>query len=191
MPRRFLRRYLPTPQKLRAYGRLHLLGDRLHDPNLWHLNRRSVAGGFGLGLFVAFLPIPFQMLAAAGFAIWIRVHLPISVVTVWVSNPVTMAPLFYFAYRVGLFVTGGTPQAPAEASWHLETVAHRLSDIWMPFVTGCILTGAVAGLLGYAITRLLWRLLVVIRFRRRQARITPKTVSPGTVSRPQAGNSSG
>jgi len=156
-----------------------VLGDRLHDPNLWHLNRRSVAGGFALGLFFAFMPIPFQMLAAAALAIWLRVHLPISVVSVWVSNPVTMAPLFYFAYRVGLFVTGGGPLRETQPEWGLDTVAQRLSEIWMPFVTGCLLTGGIAALLGYASIRLLWRIVVISRLRRRQARTLTGTNTSG------------
>jgi hypothetical protein len=170
---------------LKERGRLHLLGDRLHDPNLWHLNRRSVAGAFALGLFVAFLPIPFQMLMAAAGALWLRVHLPISVVTVWVSNPITMAPLFYFTYRVGLLVTRGHPPAELNTKWTLDTVAHGLADIWMPFVTGCLLTGAVAALLGYASVRLVWRIAVVNKMRRRRSRaLSRSTQHSGT--RPSA-----
>jgi len=28
----------------------------LHDPGLWHLNRRSIAGTFTVGMFVMYLP---------------------------------------------------------------------------------------------------------------------------------------
>jgi uncharacterized protein (DUF2062 family) len=127
------------------------------------------------------LPIPFQMLAAAALAIWLRVHLPISAVTVWVSNPVTMAPLFYFAYRVGLFVTGGSQPSEAQTQWGLDTVAQRLAEIWMPFVTGCLLTGGFAALLGYATIRLLWRIIVISRFRRRQTRTLTGSNTSGPV----------
>ena len=169
MPKRILRRYLPSPQQLRAQGRLDVLGHRLHDPNLWHLNRRSVAGAVGVGLFVAFMPIPFQMLMAAILAIWIRVHLPLAMVMVWVSNPVTIPPIFYFAYHVGLMVTGGTAQAFTSLQT-LGEFAHVIAEIWYPFVTGCLLTGLVAAALGYAMVRLLWRLTIIYRVRQRRKR---------------------
>ena len=71
------------------------------DPNLWHLNRHSAAGGFGIGLFFAFWPVPFQMWLSAFAAIPLRVNLPLSVATVWLTNPITMPPIFYGAYKVG------------------------------------------------------------------------------------------
>ena len=80
---------------------LSFLGDILHEPNLWHINRHSVARAFLVGIWFCFIPMPFQMLAAAFFAIWFNANLPLSVVLVWISNPVTMPPMFYFNYKIG------------------------------------------------------------------------------------------
>jgi len=54
-----------------------------------------------VGLFCAFVPLPIQMLLAAAAAIIFRVNLPISVGLVWITNPVTIPPMFYFCYKVG------------------------------------------------------------------------------------------
>ena len=62
---------------------------------VWHLNRRSVAGGVAVGLFVSWLPLPLQMVFAATIAAVMRVHVPVSVVMVWFSNPLTFAPVSY------------------------------------------------------------------------------------------------
>jgi hypothetical protein len=96
MPRRLLRRYLPDHRRIREHRHLQFFGDRLHDPNLWHLNRRSVAGAMGVGVFVALLPTLGQMAVAAAAAIWLRVNLPLAVAMVWITNPLTMPPIFFF-----------------------------------------------------------------------------------------------
>jgi hypothetical protein len=101
VPKKLIKRYLPDHQTLRTHRHLQVFGARLHDPNLWHLNRRSASGAFAVGLFVAFIPLPLQMLLAAALAIVTQVNLPVSVALVWITNPVTMPPIFYFCYRVG------------------------------------------------------------------------------------------
>ena len=96
MPRRYLRQILPTPRRLRDAGAVRLFGRAIHNPDLWHLNRHSVALAVAVGLFMAFMPVPVpvQMILAAAGAIMLGCNLPIAVVIVWVSNPVTMPPLF-------------------------------------------------------------------------------------------------
>ena len=49
------------------------------------------------------------MLLAALIAIWLKVNLPLSVALVWVSNPITMGPMFYFAYKLGALLMGEEP----------------------------------------------------------------------------------
>ena len=99
MPKKFIRRFLPSHQSIKQNKALKIFGSVLHEPNLWHLNRRSAAGAFGIGLFFAFWPVPFQMWLSAGLAIPFRVNLPLSVATVWVTNPFTIPPIFYGAGR--------------------------------------------------------------------------------------------
>ena len=65
MPKKLIKKYLPDPEKLKQQKSLQFLGDRLHEPNLWHLNRRSVSLAFAIGLFVAWIPTPTQMAIAA------------------------------------------------------------------------------------------------------------------------------
>lgn len=90
MPRRLFKRYMPDPESIRSQKSLRFLGKLTHDPNLWHLNRHSVSRAMAAGLFAAFIPMPMQMLLAAGLAVWIRSNLPISVGLVWLTNPITI-----------------------------------------------------------------------------------------------------
>ena len=110
MPKKFIRRFLPEPQAVKNNKILRVFGSVLHEPNLWHLNRRSAAGGFCIGLFFAFWPVPFQMWLSAGVAIPFRANLPLSVATVWVTNPFTIPPIFYAAYKIGSTVLGTKPE---------------------------------------------------------------------------------
>ena len=65
MPKKYFRRFLPDQAQVRANKYLAWLGERLHHPGLWHLNRDSVAGAVAIGLFSGLVPGPLQMLTAA------------------------------------------------------------------------------------------------------------------------------
>src|SRR5688572_3143060 len=101
MPRRFFRQYLPHPDLVHENRFLRVFGKALHQPNLWHLNRHSVSRAFAIGLFWGFIPIPFQMLPSAAFAIKFRANIIISVALVWITNPFTVGPIYYGTYTLG------------------------------------------------------------------------------------------
>jgi len=156
MPRKFFQRFLPSPQTIKKNKTLQIFGDWLHDPNLWHLNRRSVAGAFAVGLFFAWMPVPFQMALAAGAAIWLRTNLPISVVLVWLTNPFTIPPMFYFAYLVGTWIIG---EPPTDFSFELtfDWLLNELAASWKPFLVGCFTVAAISSVIGYFSIDAFWR----------------------------------
>jgi uncharacterized protein (DUF2062 family) len=170
MPKHFIKRITPNHETIRKHRHLQIFGKRLHDPNLWHINRRSSAGAFAVGLFMAFVPVPFQMVLAAGAAILFRVNLPLSAVLVWVTNPVTIPPIFFFAYLVGTWVLG-TPSSVEGFEFTLAWFKHgMLEDIWEPLLLGSLICGVVSSLLGYAVIRGLWRLNAVRQWEKRRLR---------------------
>lgn len=158
-PTKFLKRFLPDAHYFRGHRSLQFL-TRLMDPNVWHLNRRSVAGGVWIGFFFAFQPLPIQMPAAAATAIWTRVNLPLAVVTTWVSNPLTFYPIYYFNFSVGCLITGidGTWAA---ADFSLSAIFGEASRLALPLFMGSFIVGSVAATAGYWGIRLLWRLYVI------------------------------
>jgi uncharacterized protein (DUF2062 family) len=162
MPRKFLQRFMPSPQTVREHKILSMFGDWLHDPNLWHLNRRSAAGAFAVGMFFMWVPVPFQMVLAAGAAILIRTNLPLSVALVWITNPFTIPPMFYFAYKLGSWIVG---VAPTEFSFELSVawLTHELQAIWLPFLVGCFTLAAISSVLGYFLIDWIWRYSVLSR----------------------------
>lgn len=158
---------MPDPHTIREHKSLQMFGSLLHDPNLWHFNRKSISKAFAVGLFCMMMPVPFQMALAAGVAILVRSNLPISVALVWISNPVTIPPIFYFAYKVGAWVLQ-TPEVEFSFELSMDWLLNGMSAIWVPFLFGCVFLGAIFSLLGYIGIRLLWRWSVVKKFEQRK-----------------------
>lgn len=159
MPKKLIKKYMPDPEKLKQQKSLQFLGDRLHEPNLWHLNRRSVSLAFAVGLFAAWIPTPGQMAIAAVIAFYFRANLPISVALVWVTNPLTMPPMFYFAYLVGL-KTLGDPTPGDDFEFSVESIMASLGDIGGPFLLGCLILGIISSVVGYFGIQGFWKYYV-------------------------------
>jgi len=167
MPRKIIQRYMPDHETIRSHKYLRCFGTLLHKPSLWHLNRRSVATAFAVGLFFAFVPVPFQMVLAAGGAIIFNGNLPISVALVWLTNPLTMPPIFYVAYLLGAWLLDVPKGSFSFNNLSLEWLHSGLASAWQPFLLGCFVLGVMSAVIGYIGMRLAWRLMVLKRWRRR------------------------
>lgn len=168
MPMRFLKRLSPRRSEISRRWFLRPFGAIVHDPALWRLDRHGAARAFALGIFLAWLPIPMQMVAAALLALWIRVHLPLAVLAVWLSNPVTTVPMLYFAYRVGLALLGHDPGEFA-FEFNLAWLGAELHRIWKPLLLGSVVVGALTAVVGYFLLDALWHWTLVRKYRRIQA----------------------
>ena len=166
MPLRCLKRIMPDHDTMREHPHLRKFGQRLTEPRLWHLNRRSVSGGVALGLFVGFMPILGQIFIAAALAIWLRVNLPIASMAVWVTNPFTVAPIFFYAYKLGAWVLQ-VPMGQYAFSLSWEWFSQEFLNIWQPLLLGSVILGTVTALLGILVVRLIWRLVVIRSWLRR------------------------
>ncbi|EIJ36164.1 DUF2062 domain-containing protein [Thiothrix nivea] len=169
MPRKFFRKWAPDPGKLKQHKHLQFLGDTLDMPCLWHLNRRSVSAAFAIGLFCMWLPIPFQSLLAALLAVVFRANLPLSVVLVFITNPITMPPMLYFAYELGAAIVG---KPPNDFNFHasLDWLMNGLVLIWKPFLLGIFLMAIISSIAGYYGIHLLWRMHVLQHWKNRRER---------------------
>jgi uncharacterized protein len=164
MPRRVLKRMTPSRESLRDNRWLRPFAHWLGDPRLWSLQRRPVARAFGAGLAICFVPLPIHLPLAALVALWARVNVPTIIATVLLVNPLTMVPVYYFAYRVGLAVTDFRAERfRFELSW--DWLQHGLGPLWQPFLIGCLVCSVVLGLAGWALVSGLWRWAVIRRKR--------------------------
>ena len=114
-----------------------------------------MAGAFAVGLFFAWVPIPSQMVFAAAAAILFRTNLALSIALVWITNPVTIPPMFYFAYLVGTWVIG-TPPQEFEFQLTFEWLTSELTSSWKAFLTGCFILASSSSIIGYFTVSQLW-----------------------------------
>ncbi len=169
MPKNLIKKYIPDYHKFRSHKHLQVFGNLLHDANLWHFNRRSVSGAFAVGFFCAFMPIPMQMVFAAAIAILVRVNLPISVSLVWITNPITIPPIFYLSYKVGAFVMG-QEMISSDYTLSAEWFSKQLDLIWQPFLLGSLICGTLSAIIAYSAIRFLWRLHIIYHIKERRSK---------------------
>ena len=174
MPRKFFRKYLPTHESVRDNKYFTRFGKFLTHPNLWHLNRNSVAGGVGIGLFAGLVPGPLQMLTAALLAVPLRVNLPVALVMTLYTNPITIGPLYILAYGIGsLLMDGGNGMTtpPTFDFMHLgestEIFLRWLLSLGKPLFVGLVTLATSLGIIGYFAVQAIWRVQVIYAWRRR------------------------
>lgn len=180
MPRKLIKKFLPHPVVIAENRLIKLLGPRLQDPSLWHINRKSVSGAVAIGVFCAFIPLPLQMLIAAILAIIFRFNILVAVPIVWISNPLTFAPIFYFCYRIGAAILDIHPDGfyfELSLDWLLTELLHT----WQPFLLGCLVVATVFAFASYLLMQSLWRYHVWTRIKiRRNRRRRSKVDSENT-----------
>lgn len=136
---------------------------------------QAIAGGFSLGLFLALTPtIGLQLIIAVFLATIFKLSRPAALISVMVTNPLTVPPIFTFNYWVGkLFFEGPSVR---EVYGHLLGIAAEMAkmNIWqvgdqiqafagigqdmlVPLFFGSFLVALLAGALSYVfLVRFLW-----------------------------------
>jgi uncharacterized protein (TIGR03546 family) len=129
----------------------------------------KIALGLALGIFIGFVPIMgIQMAVVLPFAFLFRGNKTAAIGGVWITNPITVIPIYYIDYKVGLLFT---PFEPLSKSYFADLFNHLSisrflklgQDILVPLFTGGAIIGVVAAIPTYFITRRL-----VVRYRRKR-----------------------
>lgn len=164
------RRLIPNREALLASRWLRWLAPWLGHPKLWHWSRRGVALGVALGVFFGLLIPLAQLPVTAAVAIALKANLPVAAASTLITNPVTFAPLYYGAYRLGSWVTGEVappPKLPGTASPETEmTMWQRIAALGKPLIVGLSLLAIVGGLATYFLIDLAWRWRITQRRKR-------------------------
>lgn len=152
----------------------------------------TLALGIGIGFFVTFTPlIGFQMVLSVFLAWLLRANKVVGVPIVWISNPVTLVPIYYPCYVIGCKLLGmpvvsdkwdeissswDTLRADATTRWidKVQFWWNILVDSIGPLSIGCLVAASVSGILSYYIS-----LFFIRSYRlRRWGQLMPPATTP-------------
>ena len=159
MIKNVIKRLFPKLDAIKEEKILKIFGPAVLQPNLWHINKKSVSRGFAIGAFCAFIPLPGQMILAAFLALTFAANLPIAIILTWITNPLTYTPIFFFAYKIGSFfiTTNVTPKITDNELSMLSNIMH----IWEPLFLGSIILALIGSTISYLLIRIYWRYYVI------------------------------
>ena len=182
--RDWIRAKLPTEETLKAHPGLRWMGPLLRRPWLWHLSRRRVAMGAGIGVFFGFMIPVLQIAGAAAFALILRANLPVAAFSTLVSNPLTYAPIGVAAYQTGSWILGreAEPGAAEKLAAAADTSSvdgpgegwlAKAKAIGKPLFLGLFVFATVGSVAAWALVHLAWTLGVWLKRRRRRRGVAP------------------
>jgi len=145
---------------------------------------RAIAGGLGLGTFIAFTPtMGVQLILAVIVATFFNLNRPAAMIPVWITNPVTVAPIYTFNYWLGCRIWDGPPLGEVSRLFleigstmaHLEfwdinkqifAILQMGKDVLIPLFLGSLAIGATAGVVVYIFSLNLLSIFLVRRGRK-------------------------
>lgn len=169
--RKWFKQISPDRESLLANRWLRPVAHRLTHPEIWHFNRRNVARGVALGLFVGFiLPIG-QIVVAALLAASARGNLLVAAMATLITNPFTFPPIYYAAYQTGSFllkpVLDGSTSGPHVDERQGGTMFEMLTSASLPTLFGLLLFATISAAAGFGMVHVAWRLSLRRQWRRR------------------------
>ena len=136
-------------------GKLNKFLDKYNIPREYlSINRKSISKAALVGLFWGFIPMPMQMAAVMLTTPFIRFNVPLAISTVWLSNPITMPPMYYMEYLTGNFILGREGIKDIELT--MEWFSEHFDDILIPLYTGTAFYSIVISSLVYLFINRLW-----------------------------------
>lgn len=180
---RYLRGLVPNREQVMANRWLRWLHPFLAHPRLWHWSRRGVSLGVAIGVFFGLLIPIAQIPFSAAAAILLRANVPAAAASTLITNPVTFGPVYYAAYRLGVWIHGGKPEAVPPPGTHANQdgdILRRIRRLGMPLITGLAIMATLFGSISYLLISAVWYWRVKSRRRRmvRDYHTRPRDRSP-------------
>lgn len=110
------------------------------------VNKKMVSRGVFIGLFIAMIPMPAQMVAVFLFTFVGKFNFPAAILMCWITNPATMPFVYYIEYMTGQFVLG---REPLEVQLTLEWFNENFTNIMFPLYVGAMVYSITLSTLAY------------------------------------------
>ncbi|MDD2449423.1 MAG: DUF2062 domain-containing protein [Sulfurimonas sp.] len=117
-------------------------------------NRKMVSKAVLIGMFIAFIPMPMQMLLVIAMMPFFKFNVPIALAMCWLSNPFTMPPMYYMEYLTGSFFLGSKP---LEVEMTLDWFSNNIDAIFIDLYVGAFFYSVVGSLSAYFLVNFIWR----------------------------------
>ena len=126
---------------------------------------RKLAWGMALGVFVGVTPtVPFHTVVVLALAPVLGISPVTAYIGIWIMNPVTIAPLYLLAYKVGQFLIFQGEPLRMPATFTLESTLHLLWRGGVALQVGGVIIAIPPAIVSYFLT--IW---AVQRYRQRKA----------------------
>jgi len=101
--KRFLRP-LPRRSNIHRYPVLKWFSETAYKKSfLWSFKSKPIQSALFWGIWISLLPIVgIQMLVVFFVSLLVRANLPVIVALQWISNPLTMGPIYFADYKIGM-----------------------------------------------------------------------------------------
>lgn len=117
------------------------------------INRRMINKAVLLGVFIAFIPMPMQMLAVIFFIPFMKFNVPIALAMCWITNPFTMPIIYYVEYITGSFILNIPME---EVKITVEWFSNNISNIFIPLYFGALFYSILLSILSYFLINFFW-----------------------------------
>lgn len=136
------------------------------------INRKMVTRALLIGVSIGLIPMPFQMVLVVGMIFFLKFNVPIALLILWFSNPLTMPFIYYAQYTTGVYLLD-MDKLVVELS--LEWFENNFSNIFIPLYVGTLFYMLTLAPLVYFIIDFLWIRSVRTKHNLKQNRLNQKS----------------
>ncbi len=146
------------------------ISDQFHEIAKKEYTPHDVALGFSLGVFIALATPGFDVLVALLLVLLLKNLNKLAVFAgIAVINPITVAFIYPFSFKLGAFLTGYEPLQGASFF-----SPHNLLNISKPLLVGNVALGLILGVIGYCLVYAFYYYTHYRKVERRRAELMKK-----------------
>ncbi len=142
-------------KKISKSQKLKNILEKYNIPSKYFSNSRQVVSKAVLiGLFIAFIPMPMQMLAVIFLMPFFKFNVPIAIAMCWITNPFTMPLIYYIEYITGSFILNSEITS---VEMTLKWFNDNFENIFIPLYVGAFFYSTLISLMAYFLINYLWK----------------------------------